>query len=145
MIMMREVTQNAFERVLLPLGGLADDDHSELHRIDSSDETQMRSMVRIHIHPEFASLPECQQFAVKISLGYFLAASCDNSTFARPLEGLLASELNTPNPKDFYIWIWEELFPGEPAGLPGIEDYSISRHGILMNHKKPVMMPLRRS
>jgi hypothetical protein len=138
--MIREVTVDAFEHVLLPLGGLADDDASELHAIDSSDEAQVRAMIRTHIRPQFEAFPDYFQFAIKLSLSYFLTSTHDLSTFERPLDSLLASELNTPNPKDFYLWLWQELVPGEPSELPDIERYRVSKRGILMRDEKPLMM-----
>lgn len=137
----REVTVNAFERVLWPLSGLGDDDDSELHDIDSTDEAQLRAMFRTFLRPEFDSIQNHVRFAVKLSMAYFLTTTRDDTAFARPLDAILASELNTPEPKDFYLWLWDELFSGERWELPEIERYRVSKRGVLMRDKKPILTP----
>ena len=139
--MMREVTPYWFTQILAPFAGLGDIDDSPLHEVDPADEAQVRTMLSTYVRPEFESLPDPHRFAVRLSLSYFLSAGHSPSVLERPLDGLLASELNTPNPKDFYIWLWEELFAGQAYVLPDVAHHRISKRGVLLYRGKPVFMP----
>ena len=136
---MREITANAFEEILGPFVGLGDDDHSPFRAVDPSDKLQIQAMLRTAVRPHFDNLPAERQFAVKLSLSHFLTITHDASAFERPLDCILASGLCTPNPRDFFFWLWEELFPGESSELAERERYKVSKRGVLLRDRKPIL------
>lgn len=76
-----------------------------------NDETGFREAIRKYIKPLFLALDDNSQVICRDSLRYFLATDC--MSFEDILTEQQDSNLPEPaNARDFFLWIWQELFPG---------------------------------
>ena len=72
----------------------------------------MRSLIRDVIRPYLDRVDEESIAKVKLAMRYALSRRKD-TRFDRVFYSLLLPFAPTANPRDFFVWIWEECFPGE--------------------------------
>lgn len=109
-----------------PFVGLADGNDEDQIDIDPGDKDGYKKLISTVLKPHFISLPKIIQVECKINLSYFLTT--DKNEF---FIGVFASNLlpfDPPTkPKDFFIWLWEELFPNEDYILQDPKKYRLSK------------------
>jgi hypothetical protein len=97
-----------------------------------------RLLIRQFIKPTFEALTNESQKACKDSLRYFL------TTGHAPFDAILSAQQEFPidppgDPKDFFIWIWEELFPNEDFKVEDVQGWSVENN--LVNARLRRRMP----
>ena len=119
---MKTVNPYFLHRLLDPLSGLADDDESveKYATLDPNDEESVRQVIRHLLVPHFRSLSaDC---VVRIRLAYQYYLTKESSNFERVYESILPP-FDPPNdPRMFFVWVWEECFPGEAFELEDVSD-----------------------
>lgn len=110
---MIQVNPDLIAGLLGPFIGLADDDDAfELYRsLDCNDEGQVKQLIRQHVRKNFNKYSEKGQNRIKLTLKY--ALSNNDFPFHDVYYGSLLPFDAPSNPRDFFVWIWEELFPDE--------------------------------
>lgn len=126
--MIRTVNPWLLDLLVEPLVGLADDDKAvEAYRsLDPNDPAQVRQVIRRELVPHFAELTDAGKERIRSTLSYYLSVPAIN------FEDVFESSLPPFDPPDdarlFYLWLWEELFPGEsydfgdPQGVKVVDD-----------------------
>lgn len=97
-----------------PFGGLADVDgeYEKYLSIDMNDEAAVKAqIIRPVILPYVRRLDDLSLARVKLALAYVL--SDPKSRFDRVFYSTLPPFEAPANPRDFFVWIWDECFPGE--------------------------------
>ena len=99
--------------LLGPLGGTADlDDAVFRYRdINSDDEQVIKEIISESIKPYFDARSKGYQDSVKLNLSYYL--STKKIDFGRLYDSCLIAFDHSSKPVNFFIWIWEVLFPNE--------------------------------
>lgn len=97
------------------------------------DEVGFREAIRKYIKPFFLSLDDNSQRVCRDSLRYFLATDCNS--FDEIFSALQDSNLPEPvNHRDFFLWLWQELFPGvifdlaDDSSWERKDEYGVLRH-----------------
>ncbi|MFO0883969.1 MAG: hypothetical protein U0894_07270 [Pirellulales bacterium] len=101
------------------------------------DEAGFREVIRQYIKPLFLALDENSQKICRDSLRYFLVTDCIDF-------GDIFAELqdsNSPEPancRDFFLWIWQEVFPGVVLDLGDDSPWERKdEFGVLRNKNMP--------
>jgi hypothetical protein len=95
------------------LSGLADHDESvEFYRsLDPNDEDAVRKIIRAHVVPHVKRFTDDTLAKIKLTMRYYLSCS------EVPWDDLFCSVLPPfeppKNARDYFVWAWEECFPGE--------------------------------
>lgn len=97
--------------------------HPEMIEVDPNDEIEIRKIIRAEIVPHFSNYKNESQHKIKDSLRWLLNIGEKSSTqeVVHQSESLFVRIFSTngyaielPNePKDFYFWLWDELFGSE--------------------------------
>jgi hypothetical protein len=111
---MNTANYHYLDRIIGSLNTVTDDEVSSIKSPD--DERGIRQVIRSRIVREFTSLDDETQLACKNSLRYFL------TTGNAPFDNILADQQewaieSSTDPKQFFIWVWQELFPSEDYRL----------------------------
>jgi hypothetical protein len=133
----KEVNQYMVMALLNPLAGGADDD-VEIERYSSitpDDEELYKSVIRQRLKPYFEQLSDRDRAECKTSLRYYL--SKPGSPFHRFMEAELLPFPPPRDPRQFFVWMWEEFF--------GSEEYSVNLgdYAEVNNIGRPNMIKLR--
>ena len=122
---MKTVNPYFLHSLLDPLTGLADDDEAmeEFSEFNSNDTSASRELIRKMIVPHCESMGAAIRERVQLAYRYYL--SVDSSDFERVFESVLPPFDPPENPRDFFVWIWEECFPQEPYQLFDVADYVV--------------------
>lgn len=121
---MLTVNQSMFESFLDAIGGTADfdDDRTEmLSKIDGNNEKVVKSIILSEIKPYYESRNDAYKASAKRSLSYFLTTNTIN--FGRIYDSCLIAFDHPTDPKLFFLWVWEILFPNESYVIEDIEQY----------------------
>jgi hypothetical protein len=113
---MKTVNPHFLDVLLRPLIGLADDDEATAHfsTLDPDSAEQVRHVIRTTLAPAYVSLPEEMREPCKTALAYYL--SRPDTDFERIFDACLPPFSAPQTPRDFFVWLWRELF--------GEEDYT---------------------
>lgn len=119
-------TVNMFilENLIAPLGGTADMDDEKataLREVDGNNESDVKNVLYQEIKPYYDSRSNDHKISIKRSLSYYLTT--DKVDFGRMYDSVLIAFGHPTNPKDFFIWIWEILFPKEKYNLDNLNQY----------------------
>ena len=120
---MKMVNPYFLHTLLEPITGLADDDSSvqAYAELNPNDESQMRALIREVIVPHAFSLSGSMTERVKLAYRFYL--SKPDANFERVFYSNLPP-FDAPNdPRQFFLWIWDECFSGEDFRLANPEDY----------------------
>jgi hypothetical protein len=121
---MKIVNPYAIRDFLSGLAGMGDDDEYiiQYRQFDSNDSEKSKEVIQRELVPEFNRLPiKTQEFA-KLSLRYYLTT--DRVRWGRVYDGCLFPFDHPKNPRDFFVWIWEVMYPGESCLLEKTDDYT---------------------
>jgi hypothetical protein len=110
---------------LAPWTGLADDDEvwPQYREFDSNDEAAMRREIRDQIVPHLSGLPPAILERVRLAYRYYLSCERPGLRFDRVFDSLLPPFDAPRNPRDLFLWIWQECFPDEDYHLPDWSEY----------------------
>ncbi|ELK38905.1 hypothetical protein BAG01nite_49530 [Brevibacillus agri] len=122
---MNVVNPHFLDVFLRPLTGLADDDEAVAHykEIELQTEQQYKAVIRETLVEHFNNLEEVEKRKSKIALSYYLTKP--EIDFERVFYSLLPPFDAPPNARDFFLWLWEELFIGESFELIDVESYKV--------------------
>lgn len=120
---MKKVNPFFLHTLLEPITGLADDDDavSLYSQLDPNDVDAMRKIIRNLIVPHCQELSKTVFERVKLAFQYYL--SKPNSNFGRVFSSNLPPFYAPDDPRLFFIWIWEECFPGESYRIEDLDMY----------------------
>ncbi|MEO3943963.1 hypothetical protein [Gorillibacterium sp. CAU 1737] len=112
--------------LLSPITGLADDDEAvEKYRdIDTSVDNHYREIIRLEIKTYYDCLSNENKEKVKGALNYYLSTS--EIDFERVFESCLPPFDPPKDARNFFIWVWEELFEGENYKITNKAEYVIN-------------------
>lgn len=121
---MKSVNPYFLHTLLEPITGLADDDDAvtQYAGIDPNDPQSVRSVIRDLIVPHAHSLSERCRHKVKLAYRYYLTKP--DSHFGRVYNSNLPPFSAPDDPRLFFLWVWDECFPGESYQLSDFESYS---------------------
>ena len=113
--------------LLEPLSGLADDDDAvqAYANLDSNDETQMRAIIREMIVPLALSLSTGAKERVKLAYQFYL--SKPDAKWDRVFYSTLPPSDAPNDPRQFFVWIWDECFSGEDFHLADLSKFIENR------------------
>ena len=106
------VSEDWLERLWSPVGGGADVDDHPLDDLDTTDESDVRRLVREYLAPGFARYGPTQQARLKESFRYGLNALSDR-VLEQIVDACLPPFAAPPNIRWFYTLIWHEMFGPE--------------------------------
>lgn len=110
--------------LLCPLGGSADDDVKILQyeNTDGNNEAEIKNIITKIIKPYFDKQTEIYKASSKRSLSYFLTTN--RMDFGDIFDSCLIAFDHPTDARDFFLWIWEILFPDESYHLDEIKKYT---------------------
>lgn len=111
--------------LLGPLVGLGDVDPivEQYADFDSNDEVSVRGVIRELIVPHAQTLTDRNRALISVAYRYYLTT---NSTdFKQEFEAILPPLDPPDDARLFYLWTWEECFPGESYLLPDADEYRV--------------------
>ncbi len=118
------IEPNLLRIFLEPLTGLADDDEEVLYYMNKPPRTEedYRSIIKERLKEPFHQKEEKKKTKANLALRYYL--SHPTIDFERVYESVLPPFDPPHPPKEFFLWIWEELFKDEDYSL-NEEDYKM--------------------
>jgi hypothetical protein len=120
---MKVVNPFFLRQLLSPLIGLADDDAAveAYSTLNPNDEDYVRNVIRELIVPHALELNDNERERIRLAYRYYLTKGGIN--FEGWFESLLPP-FDPPNDaRLFFLWAWEECFPGESYELLDADDY----------------------
>lgn len=110
-----------------PLAGLADNDDAVLkyRSLDPNSEVAVRLVIRELICPYLTGINALCLSRVKLAMRYFSATP--NFPWDRLYESDLPPFDPPDDPRDFFVWVWNECFPGESIAIDNLDDYEVVR------------------
>ena len=121
---MKRVNPYYLHVALEPFCGMADDDEEvERYReFDSNDESAFRCLIRSEIKPHLDSIEEPGKSYVRTAFQYYLSKEGPN--FERVFESVLPPFDPPKNPRNLFVWIWQECFDGDYM-IGDFSDYEV--------------------
>jgi hypothetical protein len=121
---MQTVNEYMVRDLLTPLGGSGDlDEQIHLYRnIDNNNETEIKKIISNTIKPYFKKQTEEYQASAKRSLSYFLTTN--RLDYGYVYDSCLIAFDHPDDARDFFLWIWEVLFPIENHTMTDIKKYT---------------------
>lgn len=121
---MKTVNLYMLNDILNPLGGSADvDEKSYLYEnLDNNDEAAVKEVISKEIGSYYKTTSLAYRDSLKRSLAYFLITK--KIDFGRLYDSCLIAFDHPKNPRDFFLWIWETLFPDEPYDGMDVGEYT---------------------
>lgn len=126
------------EKLLGRLNVIPDDEASQYSLYDCDNEELVKSVFERHIRPYFQCAPRESQDNCKMSLKYFLTKG--DAPFHQIINNQYESPMNSPtDPRAFFVWLWEVLFPGEDYHLSeqDLQSFSMIHDRNLATMKPP--------
>ena len=117
------VNRNILDAVLSQLAGGADidEDVERFGDINPNDKKQIKEIIALEILPDFQKSSTGYKNLLKQTLSYYLTTG--SLDFER-LFNLLLIAFDPPTPAvEFFIWLWEELFPNENYNLKNWQEF----------------------
>jgi hypothetical protein len=114
--------------LLSPLAGYADidvDGVDEYRNVDPNNEMAIKKIIRDVFLPFYKNrntLEFCEQ--MKNSLKFYLSTNLFD--WERKFNSCLLPFDHPDNPRDFFVWIWEEWHPDERYQISNVSDYSVN-------------------
>ncbi len=106
--------------ILLPFSSIGGEEEMALLDIDFQDECQAKCAFGKYVQPVFESLDQESKKRVWDSMRYYL--SRNQMDLERVFQSCMDSAVQEPvNPRQFYGWLWDVLFPGTDIDGGGLE------------------------
>jgi hypothetical protein len=120
---MKQVNPYLVENLLSPFGGTADIDTEIIKyaNVDNNNEELVKQIITQNIKPYYESRSDLYKEAAKRSLRYYLTTNRIN--YGDIYDNCLIAFDHPDEPRDFFLWIWEVLFPGEEFLIHDEENY----------------------
>ena len=117
--------------LLITLGsveGVPDEEQQKIYESGKAyTEAVLRDVFRRIVKPEFDGWRTDDRARCKDSFRYFLTTK--DAPFARICATLQESPFPTPpDPYQLFVWLWEELFPGEDFHIDNPEEWKVLEH-----------------
>jgi hypothetical protein len=121
---MKRVNPNLIAVLVRPLWGLADDEAEVVtyRSLSPDDERAYRAIIRERLKPAFDRFKERDRAECKISLGYYL--SKPDFRFDRIMDSNLLPFDPPTEPRNLFLWFWEECFGSENYIVDDLNDYT---------------------
>jgi hypothetical protein len=123
--MRQQVNPWYLHKPLGPLVGGADDDEAveKYKSFDANDACAVRFLIRELIVPHVARFDDAGIARIKLAMRYYLTKR--DSKWDRVFNSILPPFGAPRDPRDFFVWIWEECFPGEDFHLNNLDEYEV--------------------
>ena len=121
---MKTVNKYILGDFLVPLGGTADYDSPStayLHFVDPNNENEVKDVILNEIKPHYEGRPQGLREQMKLALSYYLTTN--NIDFESIYYSFLIILQPPSNAKNFFLWIWDVLFPGENYQMADTDQY----------------------
>lgn len=124
---MNQVSIQYIEELLSPLIGEADNDNffnkyvDYSYDLDGNDVKIVKEILLSEISPYWNTKDDCSKNRMKKSLSYYLTTNKVN--FGRLYDSNLLPFNHPDNPRDFFVWLWEILFPEESYLIEDLSNY----------------------
>ncbi len=120
---MQTVNWYMLNDILNPLGGSADIDEMVYiyQDVDSNNEVEIKQIIFEKIKPYFEKKTEAYKISIKRSLSFFLTTNKIN--FGKIYDSCLIAFDHPDEARNFFLWIWEILFPNEDYHIGSTENY----------------------
>jgi len=111
--------------LMYPLGGLADDDAyiGTFDWLNPNDEAAMRGLIREHFVTSANTMHPRIRERVLLTYRYFLSKPYDD--WGDLFDSNLFPFEHPDDPRDFFLWLFQECFPTEAWLLPNWETYEL--------------------
>ena len=115
--------------LLSPLGMLYDNEIASLMKTDPNNEKQVKRVIDVLVLPRFERFSPESRTVVKNSLRFLLN---DNSPETKALIEDIFYDFSPPfrlpdDPKLFYQWLWNELFPKDDTSVEDLSQYIVAK------------------
>jgi len=117
---------------IAPMTGWADVDeyYEKFKDVNPDDVNEVKQIINEYFLPYFKKHYTLEGvIKIKEVLGYFLSTD-DSVDWQREFDGSLMPFDSPKNPKLFFVWLWEELFPDEDY-----QSYTISDVQVVESYK----------
>lgn len=120
------VNEHFIDSLLTNLIGGADidEDIEKYNDVDPNDEDRIKQILIEVVKPFFQEKNEAYQEMARTTLAYYLTS--DKMDFERKFASMLIAFMPPTNPKTFFIWMWEVLFPDRSYNLLNWKEYAES-------------------
>ena len=121
---MKSVNIAFLDEIMESLIGGADDDEAQDYfmNYDFNCDNDYRMIIDRFILPNYQSKSERMKSKIKETLRFSLSKK--GFPFEIRFDALLPPFDAPSDPRDFYLWIWEELFGSEPYLIEDLSDYT---------------------
>ena len=112
---------------LNPLAGLADGDNEEqvqFAHLDPNNEIEMRTVIIRHIVPYVRRIDVESVSKMKRAYMYYL--SSEYFPWGGEFDSCLLPFDHPDNARSFFLWIWEECFPGVEWRIDELHQFSVN-------------------
>jgi hypothetical protein len=123
----KQVVNPWFLTTLLdPLLGLADVDEvvEEYRSFDPNDEAAARTLIASSIVPYLRQFTDDSVARLKLTVRYYLS-SPGFERWGTLFDSVMPPFDHPREPRDFFLWIWDEWFPGEDYRLGDLSQFEI--------------------
>ncbi|MEJ8819925.1 hypothetical protein [Lacibacter sp. H407] len=120
---MKHVNKYMLSNLLAPLGGTADIDEeiNNYTNFENNNEILVKHVIANEIKPYYYIQSDLYKESVKRSLAYFLTT--DKINYGDLYDNCLIAFDHPKDPRSFFLWIWEVLFPFENYYITNTENY----------------------
>ena len=122
---MKQVNPWFLDDLMSPISGLADDDDAVMYyrQMNVDSEEKFRAIIREKFVVYYYALDEQKQEKAKLALSFYLSKPEFN--FESVFDACLPPFDPPKDARDFFVWLWEELFPGENYVISDLKSYKI--------------------
>jgi len=122
---MKTVNPYFLNDLMSPITGLADDDNAIKYysNLNINTEEKFRSIIKDLFLPYYENLDNTKKQKSKLALSYYLSKA--DYDFERVFESCLPPFDPPSNARNFFLWLWEELFNGEDYLIKDLKSYKV--------------------
>ena len=122
---MKTVNPYFLNDLMSPITGLADDDNAIKYysNLNINTEEKFRSIIKDLFLPYYENLDHTKKQKSKLALSYYLSKA--DYDFERVFESCLPPFDPPSNARNFFLWLWEELFNGEDYLIKDLKSYKV--------------------
>ena len=101
------------------LTGMGDYDHGDdtFDSFDANDNVALKEVVRKYVVPYVNKFTPESISKLKLTLRYYL--SSESGPWERTFDSLMPPFAAPKNPRDYFVCVWHECFPGETSSKSG--------------------------
>jgi hypothetical protein len=113
------------EALLGPFGAMSDEELSDARKwINPNESVSVKGLIANVLKPEFDRYDKNSQRLIRDNLSYFLTVGFDHwkSLYEMSMPPIDASD----DPRQFFVWLWEVLFPGEDHVMSDLSNVKVT-------------------